>query len=165
MADPLTILGAVAAAAQLAEQVIKVSSLIYELYTNIQQAAKVIGSRMLAVNRLISISRLIMSNAALQTEAIALVLSACLDTAQKLKSVLEKIKGNRLKQALLAMAKEKLVIGLFDELEKAKSSLMLCMQEVNSGILDAMREDTSLLPTIQKDIKVIKDELLEKCEV
>jgi hypothetical protein len=165
MADPLTVLGAVAAAAQLAEQVIKVSSLIYELYTNIQQASKIIGSRMLAVDRLISISKLIMSNSALQTDAIALVLGTCLNTAQKLKSVLEKMKGNRLKQALLVMSKEKEVVGLFDELEKAKSSLMLCMQEVDSRILDMMNKDTSLLPKIQEDVQAMKDGLLGKCEV
>jgi hypothetical protein len=155
MADPLTALGALAATAQLAEQVIKVSGLIYELYTNIQQAAKIIGSRMLAVNRLISISRLIMTNAALQTEAIALVLGTCLNTAAKLKSVLEKMKGNRLKQAVLVMAKEKEIIGMFDELEKEKSSLMLCIQEVDSRILDAM----------QNDMRAMKDEMLGKCEV
>jgi hypothetical protein len=155
MADPLTILGALAATAQLAEQVIKVSGLIYELYTNIQQASKIIGSRMLAVNRLISISRLIMTNAALQTDAIALVLGTCLETAQKIKFVLEKMKGNRLKQAVLVMSKEKEVIGLFDELEKAKSSLMLCMQDADTRILD----------TVQSDVKALKDELLGKCEV
>ncbi len=155
MADPLTVLGALAATAQLAEQMIKVSGLIHELYTNIQQAAKIIGSRMLAVNRLISISRLIMTNAALQTDAIASVLATCLETAQKIKSLLEKIKGNRLKQAVLVMAKEKEVIGLFEELEKAKSSLMLCMQEVDSRILD----------TLQSDIKAMKDEMFGKSEV
>jgi len=155
MADPLTALGAIAATAQLAEQVIKVSGLIYELYTNIQQAAKIIGSRVLAVNRLIGISRLIMTNAALQTEAIALVLSTCLSTAAKLKSVLEKMKGNRLKQAVLVMAKEKEIIGMFDDLEKEKSSLMLCIQEVDSRILDVM----------QSDMRAMRDELLGKCEV
>lgn len=139
MADPLMVLGGLAATAQLAEQLIKISGLIYELCNKIQQAAKIISSRILAVNRLITIGRLIMTNAALQNDTVALILGSCLGTAQKLQAVLEKIKGSRMKA--LIMSKEKEVLGLFDELEKDKTTLMLCMQEANIRITEIVKDE------------------------
>jgi hypothetical protein len=140
MADPLTVLGGLAATAQLAEQLIKVSGLIYKLCNNIQQAAKIISSRILAVNRLITISRLIMTNAALQSDSVALILGSCLGIAQKLKTALEKINRSRIK-AFLVMSKEKEMLGLFDELEKDKTTLMLCLQDANVRISDIMKDE------------------------
>jgi hypothetical protein len=106
-----------------------------------------------------------MANAALQTDTIALVLGSCLNTAQKLKGVLEGMMGNRFKQAILVMAKEKEVLGLFDQIEKDKSSLMLCIQECDSNTLDAVNKNTGLLPTIQSSIMEMKDALFGKGEV
>jgi hypothetical protein len=139
MTDPLTVLGTVAAASQLAGHIIKTTIFISDFYSNIQDAPEWIRKQDAQVKQLINIARLIIQNPSVQTDSVASILGTCLRTARKLKEVLQKSlvipkdgKIRKFQKGLMAIINEKDIITLFENLEREKSSLILCIQVCDS---------------------------------
>lgn len=137
--DPVSLLGAVAAASQLVAQGSEILVSIYKMYSKIKSAPEFVRNGSVQVEQLISISRLVIQNPALQTDSIASVLSTCLAYAKKLQSILIRLtprtgsgKLTRLEKALMAVIKEGGITDLFRKLEREKTSLTLCIEEINS---------------------------------
>jgi hypothetical protein len=137
--DPLTVLGAVAAATQLVEQGIKITQFLGELYSKVQDAPESVRKQLVHVEQLIDIARLIIQSPSLQEESVVSILRTCLRQAADIQNLLKKVsvvdKDGQLKKirkAFAAVMKEKEIDALFDNLEREKSSLALCIQEINS---------------------------------
>jgi hypothetical protein len=134
--DPLTALGAVAAASQLAEQAYIVVKFFSELYEKLKEAPELTRARVSHLEQLINISKLIAKTEPLQTDEIQRVLVACLRTTFDLKDVLEiysaEEKG-RLKRVLHSMKtvhKEHKVVVMLERIEKDKNLLALGIAQV-----------------------------------
>ena len=131
----LEILGAVAAAAHLTEQGLK----IVNLYSKIRDAPESISKHIVHIERLIEVAKLVEKNQPLQTAPIEVTLRQCLAKATTLLETLSKMcvdtrdgKVIKWKKAIAGVAKEKEIITLFAEIEREKSSLSLCISTVDS---------------------------------
>lgn len=136
MADPVTILGAIAAASQLAEQGLKITLLLCQIGSQVRDARDTTNRRVEQVEQLISIARQIILNPSLQTENVASVLKTCLDETGALDRVLRKLvissKHNRVlrfAKSLKAVTKEREINSHFESLERIKGLLTLCISE------------------------------------
>jgi ribosomal protein L17 len=139
MADPLTILGAAAAASQLLQQGFQITSFICQLYSKVQDAPESIRKQVMQIEQLIDLARLIIQNPSLQTASVASILSTCMRSAAEVQGILKKVstttKDGQLKKvrkALTAVMKEKEILALFNNLEREKGLLTLCMQEIDA---------------------------------
>jgi hypothetical protein len=79
-------------------------------------------------------ARLIIQNPSLQTASVASILSTCLRSAEEFHGTLKKIsvttmdrQVKKIQKALTAAMKEKKILALFENLEREKSSLALCI--------------------------------------
>jgi N-terminal domain on NACHT_NTPase and P-loop NTPases len=129
------VLSAVAAAAQLAEQGLK----IVNLYFQSRDAPESINKRSVHLEQLIEIARLVENNQPLQTALVESTLRQCLEKATKLREILSKLcaasgdgKAIKWKKTLAGVAKEKEILALLADLEREKSSLMLCISTIDS---------------------------------
>lgn len=136
MADPVTILGATAAASQLAVQGLKITVLLCQLGSQIRDARHSTNRRVEQVEQLISIARQITTNPPLLTERMAPVLKTCLEEAENLEKILRKLvispKHNRtlrFARSLKAVVEEKKINAHFERLERIKGSLSLGISE------------------------------------
>ena len=139
MAEVLAVLGAIAAASQIAEQCVDIAKTIYSLYSKIHDAPNSIRSQISLVEQLITITRLIEPNTSLQTETMASALETCLETTQQLSVEFSKISASasdsrvrRVWKNLVSLIAEEKLQGLFAQLEQRKSSLILCIQTVDA---------------------------------
>lgn len=137
--DPVSILGAGAAAAQVIEQTGKLVIFFIELYGKAQDSPELIRKQRTHIEQLMILSRLVKENPALQTELIASVLRSCLKTAEPLLESLKKVsivdgdgKLRKLQKVSSALTKEKYIASRLAELEREKNSLVLCIQEIDS---------------------------------
>jgi hypothetical protein len=136
MADPVTILGAMAAASQLAEEGLKIALFLYQLGSQIRGTRDSTKRRAEQVEQLLSIARQIISNPSLQTETMASILRACLEETRKLDKLLGRLvvsskhsRPIRFTRSLKAAIKEKEIDAHFDILERIKGLLGLCISE------------------------------------
>ena len=141
MSDPISILGAVAAASQVIEQAGKLAVFFNELYGKVQDAPELVRKQSTHIEQLMILSRLVKENPSLQTELIASVLRSCLKTAEPLLETLTKIsieegdgKLRKLQKISLALTKEKRITTSLADLEREKNSLILCIQEIDSYV-------------------------------
>src|SRR5277367_1604529 len=124
MADPLSILGAIAAASQLAQQAFEIIKFFSDLYAKIQDAGESIRTRMLHIEQLIDISKLIAKTPTLQTTTIQSVLVTCLRTTIALREVLQKLSSDeegqvkRIMKRVMAVRKEDKIMTLLDNIER-----------------------------------------------
>ena len=139
--DPITVLGAVAAATQLVEQGISITKFFYSLYTAINETPAAIQKQVIQVEQIIDLSRLIIQNPSLQRDSVASILRTCLRDAVRFQEMLKKVlvgeKDGHLKKlqkAFSAVMKEKEFVSLLDNLEREKSSLTLCIQKIDSWV-------------------------------
>jgi hypothetical protein len=138
MADPLSILGAIAAASQLAQQASEIVKFFSDLYAKIQDASESIRTRMLHIEQLIDISKLIAKTPTLQTAAIQSVLVTCLQTAITLREVLQELSSDeerrlrRIMNAVRAVRKDDKIMILLDNIERDKISLALCIHQIDA---------------------------------
>jgi hypothetical protein len=137
--DPFSILGAAAAASQLFEQGLKITRFLYELYGKANEATESIQKQTVKVEQLIDLAILVEQNPSLQTEAVASILGTCLRTTEQFQKTLKRVsvtdndgKWKKVSKIASALFKEKEIIRLFDEIEKEKTSLVLCIQEIDS---------------------------------
>ena len=89
MADPLSALGAVAAASQLAQQCLSITLFLCSVRSKIRNSREMIDSQAQQVEHLTRLCRQIISNPSLQTQTIANVLKACLLETEALHRVLQ----------------------------------------------------------------------------
>jgi hypothetical protein len=137
--DPLSGLGAAAAASQFFEQGIKIAKFLVELYTK-SQAPDFIQKEVAQIEQLVKISRVVQENKSLQKEdLIASSLASCSRTAAKFLGFLSKYmvtdedgKIKTVQKVFSVMLKEKEIAQYYDDLEREKSSLILCIQQIDS---------------------------------
>jgi hypothetical protein len=138
MADPLSLLGAIAAASQLAQQASEIVKFFSDLYAKIQDAGESIRTRMLHIEQLIDISRLIAKTPILQTATIQSVLHTCLRTVITLRELLQELASGeegqlrKIMKAVRAVRKEDKITILLDNIERGKSSLALCIDQIDA---------------------------------
>jgi hypothetical protein len=138
MADPLTILGAAAAATQLAEQACSLLKFFSSLYGKMKEAPELTQARVSHIEQLQSVSNLIKNTKPLQTSEVQAILVACLQTTVDLNKILEKCsleRKNLLKRTLQSVKvvhREDRVIVLLDRIEKQKSLLALCIHQLDA---------------------------------
>jgi hypothetical protein len=137
--DPLSLLGAVAAASQLVAQGIQITFILSDLCLKAKEAPDTIRKQTAQVEQLINLARLIIQTPSLQKDSIASVLGTCLRTAEQCLASLKKEfmtdKDGKLKKAqklFSALLKEKEIGRVFDDLEKEKTSLILCITAIDS---------------------------------
>jgi hypothetical protein len=138
MADPLSILGAVAAASQLLEQGADLTKFLWELYSKMKNAPESIRKQIFQVEQLLGLSRLFLQNSSLQKDYVASILGICILRAQEFHCFLKKMsvvdtdgRFKKIKKSFEVVMKEKEIVVLLDHLEREKTSLMLCIQEVD----------------------------------
>jgi hypothetical protein len=139
MADPLSILGAAAASAQFLKQGFDLNKFLWDLYSKMKDAPESIRNQIVQIEQLIGLSRLFLENKSLQTDSVASILSTCLLRAQEFRNLLKKTAATdadgrfvRVHQSLTAVMKEKEIAAPFVKLERDKSSLILCIQEIDA---------------------------------
>ena len=139
MAEALGVLGAIAAASQIAQQCIDIAKMIASLYSKIHDAPNSIRSQIRLVDQLVAITRLIERNTSLQTDWMASALTTCLETTRQLLDELSKISTSagdgrvrRVWRGLVGLMVEEKLQGLFAQLEQGKSS-----SAVYIGTIDA----------------------------
>jgi hypothetical protein len=136
--DPLTVLGAASSAAQLLQQGTQIVKFLYNLRLKMKEAPEKIQRQSRQVQQLSLFLELFLHNASLQKDSVALVFDSCLQRSQELQSYLDdlspdKSKGRlrKFKKAFKSVVKEYDTVVLFDCLEREKTSLMLCIQEID----------------------------------
>jgi hypothetical protein len=139
MADPLSTIGALAAASQLAEQCLRITIYICEFRSRVREARNFIDTSAQHIDQLLRISRQIISNPSLQTRTISEVLEACLKDAQSLYRLLQDLsistkdsRMKRFKKTFTTLRKRQLIEARSESLEKWKGLLTLCISETNS---------------------------------
>lgn len=137
MADPITVLGAVSAASQLADQGLKITIFLCQLGSQIRGARKSTHKRVEQVEQLVSIAKQIISNPSLQTDTMASILQTGLMEIRKLEKLLRNLVISakhstpvKLIRSLKAAMKEKEINSYFDNIERIKGLLSLCMSEM-----------------------------------
>jgi hypothetical protein len=136
MADPLTILGALAAATQLAQNGLKLTLFLCELSSQIRGSRDSTNQRIEQLQQLTSIARLIISNPLLRTDEMGSILQVCLNETRKLDKILQNLRicstdkrSVRLRRSWKAVWKEKEINTHFQNLERMKGMIGLCMCE------------------------------------
>ena len=131
----LEVLGALAAASQLAQQSVQILTFL----RRIRDVPESIRKQSVQLEQLLDITKLVKENPALQTPLIDSILSKCVVESRTLQGILEKVtadvtdgKIKKLWRNLEGMAKEKQVLSSFAKLEQEKSSLALCIQTVDA---------------------------------
>jgi hypothetical protein len=138
MIDPLTALGAAAAAAQLAEQAGSLVKLVSDLYDKLKEAPELTRTRLVHIEQLQSVSDLIEKTESLQTAQVQAILIACLRTTRDLSEILKKISVEergflkRTLQSVKIVYQEEKVVILLDRIEKQKSLLALCIHQLDA---------------------------------
>ena len=135
----LEILGAVAAASQLAEHGPKIINFISELAIKVRDAPESILKSKIQIEQLIELAGLVKNNPPLQTPLVDSILHVCIDQAKQLLETLSKIcaaagDGHIVKlwKALGGIVKESKILALFGKLEQGKSTLALCIATIDS---------------------------------
>ncbi|KAI9764416.1 MAG: hypothetical protein M1840_008439 [Geoglossum simile] len=157
----LEVLGALAAASQLAAQGLKIAIFVSDLYSKVSDAPESIRKQFIQVEQPIDTARLIERNPQLQTDQVASILCNCIGEAENLKQVLASIsaaagdgKVRKLWTSLDGVAKEKRILALVSNLEREKSSLMLCIGIIDSALLSTVHNE---LPIISGKVAAIHD--------
>lgn len=137
--DPVTALGVAAAGAQFAGQIINITLSIAKFYSDLKEVPEVVRKQLVHVNQLAGISRLIIQNTGLQTKSIESVLRTSMHVISKIEQELIKVLGDsndrklqKIRNSVLAVMKKETFAKLFEDLEREKVSLILCIQEIDS---------------------------------
>ncbi|KAH7363813.1 hypothetical protein BKA65DRAFT_122788 [Rhexocercosporidium sp. MPI-PUGE-AT-0058] len=166
----LEILGAVSAASALAEQCSKVVKLACDIYKKYQNPDEV-KRQLVQVQQLVDLSVLIKRNPSLQTTEMESLLISCIADIRNFQAKLLKIKSNifdsrlrKLKKSVAAVMQENDVKDLFTRLEQHKSSLTLCIAEIDSSLLHSigivMRKVEQTVGQVANDVTEIKTTVL-----
>jgi len=139
MTDPITALGAAAAASQLVAQALSITIYFYQSFAKIKEAPESVRKALAEVEQLISISKLIIQSPSYQVDSVASTLRSCLQNTTRLQALLQNVSpGNdsgkieRLKKAFVSVLKQDDVKRLFEKLDREKMDLLLCMHQTDS---------------------------------
>jgi hypothetical protein len=138
MADPLSVLGAAAAALQISSQAFELVKYLSGLYGKIKDAPELMQTRISHLEQLIEISKLIAKTPPLQTKEVQKVLQACLGTIMKLQGLLGKYsledhgKIKKIVNALKIGNKEDDIAMLLAAIERQKSLLALSIHQIDA---------------------------------
>ena len=130
--------GAVAAGLQLTKAVVA----LLDIYKKAQDGPDTVRKQLLHVDQLMSLSSLVIQNIELQTESVARVLGTCMGLVRDIHRELSRTLFSasdgalrRITKALVSVMKSKDVGKQYSQLEKAKSTLALCIAEIDSYVL------------------------------
>ena len=137
----LEVLGAVAAAIQLAEIGLRVVKLISTLPSRIKDVPSWVQRRQVQVKHLVEIALSIQSSPALQTDLIQSLLERCSREVENLATILAELVIDpgastlaRYWKAAGGVRKEKHIAAICDKLEEEKSAITLCIVSINSSV-------------------------------
>ncbi|KAL2072789.1 hypothetical protein VTL71DRAFT_12132 [Oculimacula yallundae] len=155
------ILGAVSAASSLFEQcgkVIKLACNIYSKYQNPNEVKK----QLVQIQQVLDLAVLIKGNPSLQTTEVESILNSCLADIHTFTIRLNKIKSNvfdtrlrKLKKSITAVMQENDIKDLFANLERHKSSLSLCIGQIDSSLLHSIGIGLGKVAGNVEDIKTV----------
>ena len=135
----LEILGVAASAVQVAQVSLAIVTSLTSLFNQIRDAPKLVQTRLVQVQTLAEISRLIASMPQLQTAEVEAILMSCSKDAVALKDVLEGLvvekDGSSIKKwakSVGGVVMERKIVGLLHSLEVGKSALVLCITRIDS---------------------------------
>ena len=135
----MTFLGVATASSQIAVQIVETAISIVDFFKKLKDAPELVRKQNAHVEQLIDIARLIAQNTSLQTDVTARILGSCLQAVEELQGRLKKGTSNsadgtpaKIYKALLSTMNGKNVQTILSQLERDKSSLMLCIQEIDS---------------------------------
>ncbi|KAF7891171.1 uncharacterized protein EAF02_001496 [Botrytis sinoallii] len=151
--DPLSILGAIAASSQIAQQSYDAIKFLNDIKTQMQNGPKKIRGQIQHIEQFINLLALVIKNTSLQTSEVSSVVKTCSNSAKDIKDSLESYlatpdEGRRVKlrKAFTAVRSEKKISSMIVDLEREKSLLSLHIQKI----------DLSLLQTVDLNAKEIK---------
>ena len=142
--DPITGMSAVAAAAGLADVGLKIARFLVELSRTIKDLPSSVRGQIEPIEQLVALARLILVNPGLQTDSVAEVLRTCFSIAGTLEKTLQSIgtnkEGKMLKRVVKRVWKSLVAVAgkineiekLSVQLERQKSTLIICIQEHDS---------------------------------
>lgn len=137
----LEALGVAASAVQLAQLGLAVATSLTNLFSQIRDAPKILQTRLLQVQTLVELSRLIASMPQLQMAEVDGILQSCVRDAADLEGVLQGLvvekDGFCIKKwtkVLGSVVMEKKIVGLLHNLEVGKSALSLCITRIDSQV-------------------------------
>ena len=141
----LDVLGAVAAAAQLAATGLEIVKLISSLNSHVKDAPSWIKGRKTQIQHLVDIAGAIQNSPVLQTDLIQSLLESCNREARDLENVLTELDISptagilvRYWKAVGGMKKERRIAALCDRIEEEKSALTLCIVSISSSVKISM---------------------------
>ncbi|KAF5870455.1 putative kinesin light chain protein [Botrytis fragariae] len=151
--DPLSILGAIAASSQIAQQSYDAIKFLNDIKTQMQNGPKKIRGQIQHIEQFITLLALVIKNTSLQTSEVSSVVKTCSNSAKDIKDSLESYlatpdEGKRVKwrKAFTAVRSEKKISSMIADLEGEKSLLSLHIQRI----------DLSLLQTVDLNANEIK---------
>lgn len=137
--EPLAIIGATAAAFQLADQGIAITKYLHSNISSLREAAQVTQHRLELVGQIQGVFQAIISHPSLQTHAVANLLQPALQSVSKLQDDLLRINtpsnGSRWKRwsrSFRAVMNSDAIERAFAKLDRETTSLVLCLQTVDS---------------------------------
>lgn len=163
-------MGVLTAASQLAEQGLKITGAIYDLYKKVRDAPESIRQQSVQIEQLIDIAKLIGNNPSLQTDSVSSILNSCSNEAKDLLNILRKVtparetnKPEKMWKALAAVSKEKRIIAHLAKLEQGKSTLALCIETIDSALLHTIHLEFVKVQTavdgISQELPAIRDSI------
>lgn len=136
--DPLSILGAIAASSQIAQQSYDAIKFLNNIKTQMQNGPKKIRGQIQHIEQFINLLALVIKNTSLQTSEVYSVVKTCSDSAKDIKGSLESYlatpderKRVKLRKAFTAVRSEKKISSMIADLEREKSLLSLHIQKID----------------------------------
>jgi len=135
----LEIFSVAASVVQAAQLSLSLVTSLTSLYNSIRGAPGIMHARLDQVRTLIEISTQIESQPQLQTPKVATIISTCLRESEGLRARIQDLvtetKDSKLKKlgnTIGGLLMEKKIIGILQRLEEGKTSLILCITQIDS---------------------------------
>jgi hypothetical protein len=139
MIDPLTVVGALAASSQLAQQLFQATLALAGIYSKLKSASETIAYQLAYLTELNGIAQTIKGAGGQQGEAVNLALGRCLKLVEEIRNELRRRQpletdnpGKRWRKRIMAALKEKGVADMFSRLAREKTSLSLALSGFNA---------------------------------
>lgn len=147
--DPVTTLGAAAAAAQFIGAGIKAVSLAYGLYSKLRDVPDTVRNQVAQLEVLNKVAETVRIAPGLQEDHnIMMVLGRCIADLEALIVLLERAKASessssteKVWKAVIGVKQEAEMMKLLENLEREKATLILSIETVNAGLLTQLKTD------------------------
>ncbi|KAF7891787.1 hypothetical protein EAF00_008089 [Botryotinia globosa] len=169
--DPLSILGAIAASSQIAQQSYNAIKFLNNIKTQMQNDPKKIRGQTQYIEQFINLLALVIKNTSLQTSEVYSVVKTCSDSAKDIQDSLESYlatpdegKRVKLRKAFTAVRSEKKISSMIADLEREKSLLSLHIQKIDLSLLQTVdlnaKEVKLTVGTVANDVTDVKSILI-----